>query len=206
MSFVSDVASLIFKQKFSQKVGRLDIDIVSSRAVSETLTITNNPVENGFVSDHVKKEPTEINMSGIISKYSLRNSIITSVTSLITNSLPNRLKDAHDELYRLFYEQEPITLVLKYKSYSNMVLTNLDMPEDPLDGETFRFNLNFKEVRIVQSQLVSLENSKIKDDTAKQKTSYARQTTSPTSTPTADTTPTTDQSTITLTQFIKSVF
>lgn len=198
MSFITDAAAIIFKEPFGQKIGKLEIDIVSTRNISERVSLTNNLVEGGFNTDDAKDEPTEISMTGIISKFSLKNSKISQLTTLAKGSIPNRLKDAHDELYRIKNEKEPITLVMKFKSYPNMVMTNLDILGDVSDGESLRFTTIFKEVRIVSSQLVSLDNSKIKTDTAKKESSFGRQVGEKKSfTPPAK---------ITLGQFVKSLF
>lgn len=198
MSFFSDAAAIIFKQSFTQKLGKLEIDIVSSRNISEKVSITNNPIEGGFNTDNAKDEPTEISISGIISKFSLKNSKITQVTTLLSGSIPNRLKDAYDELYRIRDEKKPITLIMKYKSYPNMLLSSLNFPDEANNGEALRFNAVFKEIRIVESQLTSIINSKIKTDTAKKKSSFGRQTgTEKTFNP---------KPKITLMQFLKSLF
>lgn len=169
MSSFTDSATIIFKQPFSQKIGALEIDIVSSRNISEKVSLTNNPIEGGFITDNAKDEPSEIIISGIISKFSLKSSLTTSGLIL------NRLKSAHDELYRIKNEKEPITLVMKFKTYPNMVMTNLDMMSDQNEGESFRFTATFKEIRIVESQLVDIGNLRIKTDSAKKQSSAGRQ-------------------------------
>ena len=198
MSIFSGAATLLFKQPFTQKVGKLEVDIITSRNISEKTAVSNNPVEGSFNTDNSKRQPTEISISGIISKFSLKNSKVSQVTSLLSGSIPNRLKDAHDELYRIKDDEEPITMVMKYKSYPNMLITSLDFPEEANGGETLRFTLTLKEVRIVDSQLTVLSNFKIKTDSAKTKSSFGRQV--------GGKKPFTPKSKITLTQFIKSLF
>lgn len=199
MSFITDAAAIIFKQPFTQKLGKLDIDIVQSRNISEKSSLTNNPIEGTFNSDNLLDESTEISITAKISKFSLKNSKIKQISSLIQGKIPNRLKSAHDELYRIKEAREPIQLVMKFKTYNSMVMTSLEMPNEAGDGESFRFTATFKEARIVESQLVSLKNSRIKLDSAKKQSSYGRQTgTSKTFTPA--------QPKLTLGQFVKSLF
>ena len=198
MSFFSETAAIIFKQPFTQKLGKLEVDIVSSRNISEKVSITNNPIEGGFNTDNARDEPTEISFSGIISKFSLKNSKVTQVTTLLTGNIPNRLKDAYDELYRIRNEKEPITLVMKYSTFPNMLLKSLNFPEESNNGETLRFTVVFKEIIIVESQLTILDNSRIKTDSAKKASSFGRQTGTE-----KDFVP---KSSITLGQFFKSLF
>jgi len=198
LGFFSESVAIIFKQPFTQRLGKLEVDIVSSRIISEKVTITNNPIEGGFNTDNAKDEPTQISITGIISKYSLKNSKIAQVTNIISGDISNRLKDAHDELYRIKNDKEPITLAMKYKQYANMLLSDLNFIDEANSGETLRFTAIFKEINIVESQLVSFDNSRIKTDSAKKTSSFGRQTGSEkTINP---------KSTITLRQFIKSLF
>jgi hypothetical protein len=199
MSFFTDAAAIIFKEPFTQKVGKLEIDIVSQTGITESTTLTNNPIEGGFNTDNATDEPTKITITGIISSFSLKNSKLKQISSLAKGKIPNRLKDAHDELYRLKKEKEPVTLVMKYKSYPNMFMSLLDMPKEAGDGETFRFTVTFQEINIVESQLVSIDNSRIKKDSAKKQSSFGRQV-GGTKTPAPPLKP------ITLGQFIKSLF
>lgn len=199
MSVFTDAAAIIFKEPFTQKIGKLEIDIVLQRGITERTTISNNPIEGGFNTDNVVDEPTEITLTCIISSFSLKNSKLKQISSLAKGKIPNRLKDAHDELYRLNAEKEPVTLVMKYKSYPDMFMSLLDMPSEAGDGETFRFTVTFKKINIVESQLVSIDNSRIKKDSAKKQSSFGRQV-GGTKTPAPALKP------ITLGQFIKSLF
>lgn len=202
MSFFSDAAAIIFKTPFKQKVGKLEIDILDSRGISEKSTISANPIEDGsFITDNIRRESTEISFTARISSFSLNNSVIKQVSSLIKGKIPNRLKDAHDELYRLYDAQEPITLVTKFKSYDNMVMTSLDFASGAGDGEVLRFSVSFKEVQIAESQLVSVANSKIKNETAKKQSSFGRQVGG-----TATPAPAVSTGNITFGQFVKTLF
>ena len=201
MSFFTDAAAIIFKKPFTQKVGKLEIDIINQRGISEKTTLSNNPIEGGFNTDNAKDDPTEITLTCTISAFSLKNSVIKQISTLAKGKIPNRLKEAHDELYRLKIDKEPITLVMKYKSYPNMFMTMLDMPSEAGDGETFRFTVRFQQINIVKSQLVSINNSIIKKDSAKKQSSFGRQV-GGNKTPA----PAVKPSSITLGQFIKSLF
>jgi hypothetical protein len=198
VSFFTNAAAIVFKQPFTQKIGKLEVDIVSSRNISEKVSLTNNPVEGGFTTDNAKDEATEIVITAKMSKFSLKNSKVSQLTTLAKGNIPNRLKEAHDELYRIKNEKEPIILVMKFKSYSSMVMTNLDMPNDANDGESFRFTVTFKEVRIVFSQTIAISNLRIKTDSAKKQSSFGRQV--------GESKDFTPPSKIPLGQFIKSIF
>ena len=175
MSIITNAAAILFKRTFSQKIGRLEIDIVEDRTITEKVTITRNPVGNSFITDNARDEPTEISIVGEISAFSLKSSLINNLFKLSLGDTYNRLKEAHDELYRIKNEKKPISIVSKYKTYENMILLSLSFFSKPGDGETLRFSCVFQEVRIAESQLVNIPNSKIKVDTAKNQTSFGRE-------------------------------
>lgn len=173
MTILTNSASLIFKQgNFQQKIGKLDIDVVTGKKVSKKVALTNNIIEGSFVTSNARKLPTEIRIDGLISEYSIKRSLLARLTS--SNDISNILKDAHDELNRIIDAEEPITIVMNYKAYKNMIMTDFDMPSDPGDGVIFKFSAQFKEARIVSSQLVNVDNSVISKDSAKKKTSLGR--------------------------------
>ena len=190
ISEITNKAKIIFG-RFEQKIDVIELDLVSSRSISEKTEITQNPVEGGFINDHIRDEPTEIVITAIISKFSirLRNlgqanlGVITTAQSFLSGGSPtrqqNRLQVVHDQLYALKDKKEPITLKMPRKDYFNMFLTSLDFPNDPNDGESLRFTASFKEVRFATSQTVAVDNSKIKTDSAKKKVNLGRQTAKP---------------------------
>ena len=173
MSSFTDEAAVLFKEPFTQKIGALIVDIITLRNITEKMSVTSNPIEGAFTTNNARFLPVEIEINGIMSKYSLRNSLIRRALS--GGRKPNTLKDAHDELYRIFVSKEPIELVTKYKSYKNMIMSQLNIATNIGDGDTLRFNTTFTEARIVSSQLVTIDNSQIKTDTAKKQTAVGRQ-------------------------------
>lgn len=201
MSFLNNVVSLIIKSPFTQKIGFLTVDILNEVVVREKATLTINPVEGGFNTDNARDEPTEISFTGKISAFSLKNSVVSQIASLAQGTIPNRMKEAHDELYRIKNEKQPITLMLKYKEYNDMYLTMLEIPRRAGDGEALIFTAVFQQLIIAESQLVSISNSKISSDTAKKQSNYGRQV--PADKAAA---PALKPSQITLGQFIKTLF
>lgn len=201
MSFFTEAAAIIFKSPFQQKIGKLSIDILDQRGISEKSDVTKNPIEGGFNSDNIKRQPTVISFTARISSFSLKNSVVSQITSLAKGKIPNRLKEAHDELYRIYEEQEPITLVMKYRTYESMVMSMLDIPSEAGDGEVLRFSVTFEEVHIAESQLISIDNSKIKTDNAKKQSNFGRQTGG-----SKTASPAVKPSSLTFGQFIKSLF
>jgi hypothetical protein len=202
MSFFTEAAAIIFKTPFRQKIGKIEIDILDNRAISERSTLASNPIEDGsLITDNIRRENTEISFNARMSSFSLNNSLISQISSLASGKIPNRLKEAHDELYRLYNSQNPIILVSKYKSYKNMIMTALDFASDPGDGEVLRFAVSFKEIQIAESQLVTVANSKIKVDNAKKQSNFGRQVAG-TTTPA----PLENPGNITFGQFVTSLF
>lgn len=196
------LVSLIFKIPFKQKIGKLDIDILDSRRIVERSIITSSPIESGsYINDHIIDEPTEISITGRISKFSLNNSKLSQLSSLVKGKIPNRLKDAHDELYRLKEEKEPFILITKFKAYEDMIISSLEFLSDPNDGDVLKFSVVFTKLNIIESQIVSIPNSRILSESAKNLSSFGRQIAKPI-TPS----PAVSSKNISFGQFIKSLF
>jgi len=173
MSLISKGAAILFGNDFKQKIGIINLDIVDNREVTESMTISKNPIEGSFNSDNIKKDPASIIISATISSYPIHLSPTERLKSVSFNgSLPKRLQEAHDELIRLKDEGEPIELVTKYKVYENMVIVSITHSENSSTGEAFVFDITFSEVNIVSSQNVTIENLRIKNLSAKKKTSF----------------------------------
>lgn len=191
ISEITDKAKIIFG-RFEQKIGVIELDLVSQRSISEKTEITQNPIEGGIINDHARIMPTEISISAVISKFSIRISnyaqanlgVLATAQDIFTGKNPqrqqNRLQVVHDQLYKLRDTKEPITLKMPRKDYNNMFLASLDFSEDSNTGESLRFTASFKEVKFATSQLALVDNSKIKNENGKKKINLGRQAANPT--------------------------
>ncbi len=74
-------------------------------------------------------------------------------------SAANRAKSAYEGLVELQESRETMDVKTGLKSYENMVLESLTVPRDANTGGAFKFTANFREIRIVQSELLAVSAS-----------------------------------------------
>lgn len=179
-TIIGDIARLVFigKKSFFQKLGTIELSLVTNRLIQESSTVTTNPIEDGsYVNDHVIKNPTNLSITGLVTEATLKNSILSRGLSLENPLLyENNLQDVHDEIYRLYNAREPISIVTPFKTYDNMVMTDLSIPSDIRTSTVFTFTASFVEIVIVSSKIVAVNNQLIKSDNAKQKENKGKQT------------------------------
>lgn len=200
--FYSDIASFIFKKQFSQTLGELPIDLVVSRNISEKVNITDNPVEAGkFITDHAYDQPVEIDLNCVISDYSIKNNLFSN-SILAFGRQPNKIINAKNQLKRLKDAKTPITVATKNHIYTNMLISYINFRESAQTGESLTFDIGFREIQIASSQFVAIDNSKIRTDNAKAKSSFGVQTNNQDDAVAPPVAP----SKITLTQFVKNIF
>jgi hypothetical protein len=113
-----------------------DSQIVFDATVTEThtdkLTMTQHPVETGAdVTDHARKEPEEITISGIISNQPIVLNIEENLKPSVPGGDPNnRAQEAYNEFRRL---QESVALLevdTEIRDYTDMVITSISVARD----------------------------------------------------------------------------
>lgn len=78
-----------------------------------------------------------------------------SIAGLVTGS-PRDPADAFKYLEELFVNRETFEVITALKKYENVVIESLDVPRNVTIGNSLRFTINFKQIRIVKSQLVQI--------------------------------------------------
>lgn len=104
--------------------------------------ITSHPVETGVnVSDHIHQNNVVIDIVGEFTNlFNIREQ--ENVVGYI-----NRDQEAWGVLFKIFSQEQPLTIVSRFQVYENCYITSL-IPMDELDtGETLRFSLTAEQVR-----------------------------------------------------------
>lgn len=104
--------------------------------------ITSHPVETGInVSDHIHQNNVVIDIVGEFTNlFNIREQ--ENVVGYI-----NRDQEAWGVLFKIFSQEQPLTIVSRFQVYENCYITSL-IPMDELDtGETLRFSLTAEQVR-----------------------------------------------------------
>lgn len=163
----------------------LKIDATRAEEHSFKAKATQHEVEDGAnISDHVIKTGRIVIIDGIISDdpISIAAAAIGNLAG-ITGSLVGGLggavatgaiskigseliangskpsKDAVDILEYIYEESIPLMITTSIKTYTNMIMENLSIPRNSRNANALEFKATFKEVRIVESEVVDIPPS-----------------------------------------------
>lgn len=142
---------------FSSGYLNMEFDVITSEDHSWLSTVTSNPVENGQpVCDHIQRSPDKLDIKGIISNASMkrwRGSLIEKVAGMLAPE--SEIQQAFDKLRKLMDDRLPVTVYTRYRTYPNMVLTELSIPRQPSDGDSIEFNAKFTHIRMVSTLIIN---------------------------------------------------
>lgn len=143
---MAESARLIFSKGIPKQIGPIIIDAFLAEDHTRRSSTTSYPVEDGAdISDHIRNEPLEINIRGMIEAVDDGTNIIESFKSL------NYLMDSKT----LF------SVITGLKVYENMHMNSLNINRTALNGGSLPFSARFSQVTKVQSQAVAIAISQI---------------------------------------------
>jgi hypothetical protein len=134
------------------RIAALELDALISATHAGEVEVTDHPVEDGSnPADHKREKPETLTIEGIVSNIPLTQSARDDY-----DAGTNRAQSAYDQLRAIKAGADLIDVVTPRRSYSNMVLTSLSVPEDAKLGDALSFTASFKQVRVVTSQTVQV--------------------------------------------------
>lgn len=157
-----DILSTLFHQQ-SRKIGLIVPSVVVSEKHSDTLEITEHPVEIGAaVADHAYKRPSEVVMEvGFAGGGSLLDFVDTSSIGLSLGLSP---QETYQELLDLQNSRIPFDVVTGKRLYSNMLIRALEVTTEKATENVLSAVLTLREVLITQTQQITVANkSDMKD-------------------------------------------
>lgn len=157
-----DILSTLFHQQ-SRKIGLIIPSVVVSEKHSDTLEITEHPVEVGAaVADHAYKRPSEVVMEvGFAGGGSLLDFVDTSSIGLSLGLSP---QETYQKLLDMQNSRIPFDVVTGKRLYSNMLMRALEVNTDRTSENVLSAVITLREVLITQTQQVTVANkSDMKD-------------------------------------------
>jgi hypothetical protein len=137
--------SPVFITKFGNSLGNIELDANLEENHEWVAEATSNPVETGApITDHVIEQSDKIRIHGFVSNNPITSSFFTAQIS--------KVQDVFNLLYDLIKLKEPITVYTKYKTYTDMVLTHVNIPKAPQVGDAVEFDAEFMHIRKVATQ------------------------------------------------------
>ncbi|MGG8284580.1 phage baseplate protein [Klebsiella sp. 141240] len=149
-----DILSTLFQQQ-SRRIGLIVPSVVVSEKHSDTLEITEHPVETGApVSDHAYKRPSEVVMEvGFAGGGSLLDFIDTSSQGLTLGLSP---KETYQQILDLQTSRIPFDVVTGKRLYSNMLIRAIEVTTDRTSENVLMAVLTLREVIITQTQQIAV--------------------------------------------------
>lgn len=112
--------------------------------------VTSNPVETGLdITDNVRPLPIVLTLECIVSNTPIGDMVAIRENDSFSALGPSPADDAFARLVRIRDKREPVTVATDLKVYDTMVMQSLTVPRSAEDGESLRFTVVFKEVRLV---------------------------------------------------------
>lgn len=124
-------------------------DAITEVHPKHTSTITSHPVESGVnISDHIFTNNVVIDIMGEFSNLPTR---------LVQGNLVNYQNNSRDQeawgvLFKIYSQEQPITVVSRFQVYENCFITALTALDEVDTGETLRFSMTLEQVRFATLQ------------------------------------------------------
>lgn len=149
-----DILSTLFQQS-SRKIGLIIPDVVVSEKHTDTLEVTEHPVEIGApMADHAYKRPSELTMEvGFAGGGSLLDLLDTSSVGITLGTSP---QETYQKILDLQASRVPFDVTTGKKKYSNMLIRVIDVTTDRTSENVLMCVLTLKQVLISQTQSISV--------------------------------------------------
>lgn len=145
-----------FQTKFGNALGNIELDANLDESHEWSAEATMNPVEEGApITDHVIEQPDTLRIRGfvtetpLVASESVRGAKNTPWAESITQPVFDLLRD-------LIKARETVTVYTKYRNYSDMVVTAINVPRAAATGEALEFTVDFVHIRKVATQTVDV--------------------------------------------------
>lgn len=131
-------------------IDTLSVDVTLREGHGRTAETTDHPIEKGAdITDHVRKKPRTYTIEGYVTN--------TPLTGTPDGGIAQATYDALDALVG-----RVVTVKTRFKTYQNMVLTQLDVPRDRGTGEGLHFTGSFKQIGYVSNLVTVVEVARTK--------------------------------------------
>ncbi|HDG5313206.1 hypothetical protein N3553_04710 [Pantoea dispersa] len=149
-----DILSTLFSLQ-SRRIGMIVPDVVITEKHSDTLEITEHPVEDKApVADHAFRRPSDLVMEvGFAGGGSLLDLLDTSSIGVSLGLSP---KEVYQELIDLQRSRVPFSVTTGKRIYSNMLIRVLDVTTDKATENVLAATLTLREVLITSTQSIAV--------------------------------------------------
>jgi hypothetical protein len=149
-----------FRKGSGNGVAAIEFDVVVSEAHDAEVEVTEHPVEQGAdITDHARVKAVTLTIEGIVSNTPLADSLRleNGQPKEFPWQAPGRAQDIYLQLRDLKDARQLVTVATQRGTYTNMVITRLNVPVTPQTGEALRFTITFKQVRLVKTETAKIK-------------------------------------------------
>ncbi|MCC3717981.1 MAG: phage baseplate protein [Rouxiella badensis] len=160
-----DVLSVLLQQR-TRKIGLIIPDVVITEKHSDTLEITEHPVEvptaksggasaegAGFIADHAFRRPSELTMEiGFSGGGSVLDLANTTGIGLAVGKSP---REMYQQLLDLQRTRKPFDVVTGKRIYTNMLIRVLDVTTDRTSENVLMATVTLREIITSQTQTIT---------------------------------------------------
>lgn len=162
---VFDIGNTI-KDGFMGRKGWLTIgDVEISASLQEIHGLHSEPTEHAVetgadITDHVRKQPQEVQITGIVSDVQLQNDFPgqTTVEAFRVDEDSKPHLEAWETVKGYFEDSRLITIVTALQTYENMILTSFTATRDKAETGVLRFSCTARKIKMVSTSLTDAIN------------------------------------------------
>jgi hypothetical protein len=141
----------------AKSIGGFEIDAFLVESYNFSNSLTSLAVEEGSnISDHVVEEPDTLDIEAFIgaAKFETYTGEIPDDLSKveIPEDPKTRIRQAYHELLRLKRSRQPVDVVTGLDTFTNMVITSLNISRDAENGADLPFSMSFQKIDTVKSE------------------------------------------------------
>ncbi len=130
-------------------VAGLEFDAVLTIKETHTSTIPQYPIDEGYsVQDNVALDPMSLSMTLYVTA--------TPVTWFTHGSGEERLRQVWNQLYDLYAQKMPISVITQEASYQNMVIKNIAYQRSADMGYAAEIPVEFSQVNVTSARMAAV--------------------------------------------------
>lgn len=152
-------------------IDTIELDCTIKETHTVEVEVTEHPVETGVnISDHARPKPAEVTLEGIITNAPISSQQMGSNTAGTAGSTsaagvtgqPGRAEAVYLQLLDLHDHPRFVSIITSLFTYTNMLLTSLEVPRDKELGDCVKFTSKFKYVRTVTTASTTVATKTVK--------------------------------------------
>jgi hypothetical protein len=154
----------------AKSIGGFEIDAFLVEQYNFSNKMTNLPVEEGSnISDHVIEEHDTISIEAFIGSTKFETYTGEIPEDISTMEIPDqkaRIRQAYHELLRMKREKQPLDVVTGLDTFTDMLITSLNISRDVESGADLPFSMTFQNIKTVKSEETTINSSALSESSA----------------------------------------